>query len=422
MITPERIMAWAIPGFFVLIGIELLVAKWRGRDVYHSNDAINSLGLGVISQIVGVFTKLFAIGIYGWCATHLAPWTLPANSIGVWISGLLLYDLLYYWLHRLGHEVNVLWAAHVVHHQSESYNLTTALRQTGSGFLLGWLFYLPMALLGYPTEVFAVVALIDLLYQFWVHTEVVDRLGWFDRVFCSPSNHRAHHAVNDRYLDRNYGGILIVWDRLFGSFVEENDDDPPIYGTRAPLQSWNPLWANVEVYWAMLKDSWHARHWLDKWRVWIKPPGWRPADVAACFPKAEFDIRHARYSPPWSKPLKTYCIVQFGLMLLMGVNFLGVAPQLALPYAIAYAAYLTFSLWVLGFLMEGRRLGIGLELLRTIGTAAGVALSGRWFGVTHLDARIGVAILAVFGISALTVLCIAGYERRHADAIRPVPG
>jgi sterol desaturase/sphingolipid hydroxylase (fatty acid hydroxylase superfamily) len=125
MITPERIMAWAIPGFFVSIGIELLAAKWRGRDVYYSNDAINSLGLGMLSQIVGVFTKLFAIGIYGWCATHLALWTLPAGSIWVWISGLLLYDLLYYWLHRLGHEVNVLWAAHVVHHQSESYNLTT---------------------------------------------------------------------------------------------------------------------------------------------------------------------------------------------------------------------------------------------------------------------------------------------------------
>ncbi|WP_423372860.1 sterol desaturase family protein [Dyella acidisoli] len=415
-------MAWAIPGFFVLIGVELLVAKWRGRDVYYSNDAINSLGLGMLSQIVGVFTKLFAIGIYGWFATHLAPWTLPANSIWVWISGLLLYDLLYYWLHRLGHEVNVLWAAHVVHHQSESYNLTTALRQTGSGFLLGWIAYLPMALLGYPTEVFAVVALIDLLYQFWVHTEVVGRLGWFDRVFCSPSNHRAHHAVNDRYLDRNYGGILIIWDRIFGSFVEENDDDPPIYGTRAPLQSWNPLWANVEVYWAMLKDSWHARSWLDKLRVWIKPPGWRPADVAARFPKAEFDIDHARYSPSISRVLNIYCIVQFGLLLLLGVNFLDAAPKMALVPAAAYAVYLMYSLWALGFLLEGRRIGVWLELLRTAGTAALVAISGRWFGVEHLDARIAVAIAAVFGAGAALLLLVASYERRHADSIRPALG
>ncbi len=415
MITPERIMAWAIPGFFVLIGVELLVAKWRGRDVYHVNDAINSLGLGTMSQIVGVFTKLFAIGIYGWCATHLAQWTLPANSAWVWISGLLLYDLLYYWLHRFGHEVNVLWAAHVVHHQSESYNLTTALRQTGSGFLLGWLFYLPMALLGYPTEVFAVVALIDLLYQFWVHTEVIGRLGWFDRVFCSPSNHRAHHAVNDRYLDRNYGGILIVWDRLFGSFVEENDEDPPIYGTRSPLQSWNPLWANVEVYWAMLQDSWHARNWRDKLRVWIKPPGWRPEDVAARFPKAAFDISHARYNPPISPAWKTYCLVQFAVLLLIGVNFLGVAPKLEFMQAAAYAIYLVYSLWTIGFLMEGRRLGGWLECGRTLGTMLAVALSGRWFGVAHLDQQIVLAVCLVAGISTVMLFYVTRHNVRHSQ-------
>ena len=417
MITPERIMAWAIPGFFVLIGIELLVAKWRGRRVYYANDAINSLGLGVMSQIVGVFTKLFTIGIYAWCATHWAPWTLPENSLWVWLSGLLLYDLLYYWLHRLGHEVNVLWAAHVVHHQSESYNLTTALRQTGSGFLLGWLAYLPMAWLGYPTEVFAIIALIDLLYQFWVHTEVIDRLGWFDRVFCSPSNHRAHHAVNDRYLDRNYGGILIVWDRLFGSFVEENDEDPPIYGTRAPLQSWNPLWANAEVYWAMLKDSWHARSWLDKLRVWIKPPGWRPADAAARFPKPAFDIAHARYNPALSPAWKTYCVVQFALLLLVGVNFLGVAPGLPFLPALLYALYLVYSLWTIGLLLEGRRAGIWLELARTVGTAAVVGASDRWFGVAPLPTGVAALIVVVFALGALAIMSIALRELRRTDVV-----
>jgi sterol desaturase/sphingolipid hydroxylase (fatty acid hydroxylase superfamily) len=422
MITPERIMAWAIPGFFVLIGVELLVARWRGQSAYASDDAINSLGLGMLSQIVGVFTKLFAIGIYGWCASHLAPWTLPSNRLWVWLSGLLLYDLLYYWLHRFGHEVNVLWAAHVVHHQSERYNLTTALRQTGSGFLLGWIAYLPMALLGYPTAVFAVVALIDLLYQFWVHTEVIGRLGWFDRVFCSPSNHRAHHAVNDRYLDRNYGGILIVWDRLFGSFVEEDDRDRPIYGTRSPLQSWNPLWANVQVYWAMLQDSWHARSWADKLRVWIKPPGWRPADVAARFPRPAFELHHPRFAPPLAPALKSYCLAQFGLLLLLGVHFLDTAPRLAWAPAALYALYLVYSLWALGFLLEGRRIGVGLELLRTAGTAAWVALGGRWFGVAQLDARLGVALAAVFGLSAISLLFIAGYTRRHSATVGSAAG
>ena len=148
----------------------------------------------------------------------MALFELPASRRWVWLGALLVYDFCYYWLHRAGHRVAVLWAAHVVHHQSEDYNLSTALRQTSSGFLLGWIFYLPMALVGVPPLVFGVVALVDLLYQFWVHTQQVGKLGWFDRWFCSPSNHRVHHAVNDRYLDSNYGGILIVWDRLFGSF------------------------------------------------------------------------------------------------------------------------------------------------------------------------------------------------------------
>ena len=227
---------------------------------------------------------------------------LPADSIAVWVGALLMYDLCYYWLHRAGHRVGVFWAAHVVHHQSEDYNLSTALRQTSSGALLGWIFYLPMAIIGVPPLVFGTVALIDLLYQFWVHTQQVGKLGWFDRWFCSPSNHRVHHAVNDRYLDRNYGGILIIWDRLFGTFHEEDDDEPCVYGTRAPLRSFNPLWANVEVYAALARDALRARSWWDKLRIWFMPPGWRPADVAARFPKPAFRISEVqRYDPPTSR-------------------------------------------------------------------------------------------------------------------------
>ncbi|HKR76177.1 MAG TPA: sterol desaturase family protein [Rhodanobacter sp.] len=403
MNTQELIITWATPVFFLLIGIELLVAKLRGRDAYASNDAVNSIGLGVISQLVAVFTKLLTIGIYAWCAQHFALFALPADSVAVWIGALLGYDLCYYWLHRMGHEVNILWAAHVVHHQSERYNLSTALRQTGSGALLGWIFYLPLAILGVPVGVFVVVALIDLLYQFWVHTEQIGRLGWFDRVFCSPSNHRAHHAVNDRYLDRNYGGILILWDRLFGSFVEEDDTDPPVYGTRAPLRSWNPLWANAEVYWRTAQDAWHARRWRDKLLVWIKPPGWRPADVAARFPKPDFVMPAGRYDPTLGTPLKLYVLVQFALLLGMTTQFLGMAGSAGLPVLLLYAAYQVVGLCLLGALMEGRRWAWWAEDLRVLATAILPLASGRWFGVGHLDVRIALAVTLVFGASALVL-------------------
>ncbi len=234
--SPSQVIVLATPVFFLLIAIEFAWGWARKRNTYRLNDAINSISLGMLSQISAVFTRLFRVGIYtaiyGSVALvhNEAFWTTWYG----WLLALVFYDFCYYWLHRAGHETAIFWAAHVVHHQSQDYNLSTALRQTSSGALLGWIFYLPMAMAGVPPLVFGVVALIDLLYQFWVHTEHVGKLGWFDRWFCSPSNHRVHHAVNDRYLDRNYGGILIIWDRLFGSFKEE--DEKCVYGTRIALE------------------------------------------------------------------------------------------------------------------------------------------------------------------------------------------
>lgn len=419
MISAEAVITFATPVFFGLIGLEWLVARLRGRQAYRAHDAISSIGLGVMSQLAGVFLKLLTVGVYAWCAKHLALFALPADALWVWGVGLLLYDFLYYWLHRMGHEVNVLWAAHVVHHQSEDYNLSTALRQTSTGGLLGWIFYLPMALLGFPVSVFVGVALIDLLYQFWVHTEQVGKLGWFDRVFCSPSNHRAHHAVNDRYLDRNYGGILILWDRLFGTFVEEDDVDRPIYGTRAPLRSFNPLWANIEVYWATARDAARARRWRDKLQIWLRPPGWRPVDVATRYPRSAFDIGRERFDPPMSRRLTIYCLLQFALLLGMTTHFLALAASAGLATLLGYASMLTVSLWGLGALMEGRRYARWVEAVRVLLLAALPWALGRWFGVFPLDPRIGVAFALVFAASAA---CLPWLDRPGAHrAMSGVP-
>ncbi|MEN9543611.1 MAG: hypothetical protein RLZZ598_444, partial [Pseudomonadota bacterium] len=216
--TSAQIIVLATPVFLGLIALEWWIGRRRGRDTYRFNDALSSIGLGIGSQIVGVFGGALMLAVYVLAYRHLALFELSASDGWVWVVGLVLYDLCYYWHHRLGHTVALFWAAHVVHHQSEDYNLSTALRQTGSGWIGGWVFYLPMAILGFPPLVYAIVALIDLLYQYWVHTQQIGRLGGFDRWFCAPSNHRVHHAVNERYLDRNYGGILLVWDRLFGSY------------------------------------------------------------------------------------------------------------------------------------------------------------------------------------------------------------
>ncbi|MEO8545666.1 MAG: lysoplasmalogenase family protein [Burkholderiaceae bacterium] len=381
MLTASQVIVLAIPVFLLLMLAEWALARRRGVVVYRFSDAVNSLSLGGLSQLSGLFSKLLAVGIY----TGVYQWVALFPDQAFWNSwygvvlALLFYDLCYYWLHRAGHEVAVFWAAHVVHHQSQQYNLSTALRQTSSGALLGWVFYLPMAVAGVPPLIFGIVALIDLLYQFWVHTELVHKLGWFDRVFCSPSNHRVHHAVNDQYLDRNYGGILILWDRLFGSFREE--DAPCVYGTRGNLRSWNPLWANAEVYWQLLQDSWRTRHWSDKIRVWFKPPGWRPADVATRWPKPAFELAQVPlYDPPLSRAVKAYVGVGFVALLAAVALVLWFAHRMTPLEVSVCSAALVITFWSLGAVLESRLSVLGASMVQ----AAVLATASATLGLQEL--------------------------------------
>jgi alkylglycerol monooxygenase len=400
---PGQIIVLATPVFFLLIGIEwgvgvLRARRGTGRNTYRLNDAINSISLGMLSQVSAVLTGLLRIGVYTsiYGAVALYPDTAFWTAWYGWLLALVFYDFCYYWLHRMGHGSAVLWAAHVVHHQSQDYNLSTALRQTSSGALFGWIFYVPMAVAGVPPLVFAVVGLVDLLYQFWVHTEQVGKLGWFDRWFCSPSNHRVHHSVNDRYVDRNYGGILIVWDRLFGTFVEE--DECCIYGTRSPLDSWDPVWANAEVYWGLAKDSWRTRRWPDKLRVWLKPPGWRPSDVAARYPKPAFDIAALeRYHPPVGRGVLTFGALQFVLLLGGVAWFLWTAGGMPLATSLVWLAVLTAGLWAVGGLLQGRFTVTELLMLEAgvLATASG-ALGLQ---MVHLVAKPLALLIALFLIA-----------------------
>ena len=311
---PSQIIVLATPVFFLMIAIEAWVGWRRRRVTMRFADAMGSIGAGMLSQLVGLLTGAMTLGIYVACYEHWALWRLPDDKAWVWAVGLILYDFLYYWEHRLGHEVALLWAAHAVHHQSEDYNLSTALRQTSSGWIAGWIFFVPMALLGFSPLLFVVVGLVDLLYQYWVHTQQIGKLGWFDRWFCAPSNHRVHHAVNEVYLDRNYGGILIVWDRLFGSFQEELDEQPCVYGTRDALQSWNPIVANWQVYARLLRKTWIVPGLPNKLRVWFKAAHWMPAGMEP--PKAEYDP-YARplYAPEVSRGRLVAAIALFTAML-----------------------------------------------------------------------------------------------------------
>lgn len=399
--SPSQIIVLATPVFLLLIALEFAVGWARGRNTYRLADAVSSISLGMLSQTSAVFTALLRIGLYALLFEHAALWRNDAFWTGPagWLLALLAYDFCYYWNHRLGHEVGVLWAAHVVHHQSQDYNLSTALRQPSSYALLSWLFYVPMALAGVPPLVFVVVGLIDLLYQFWVHTEQVGRLGWFDRWFCSPSNHRVHHAVNDRYLDKNYGGILIVWDRLFGTFEDEDARERCVYGTRGLLNSWDPLWANAQVYAGLAHDSWHTRRWADKLRVWLKPPGWRPADVARRFPKPAFDITQMPlFEPPMGSTLRWFAGVHFALLIAGVSAFLWQADSAPLATNAIWFAVLLACQWVLGAAMQGR---IGLLAALMIESAAlATATSALGFTQWHWLFKPLTMVVAIVWVAA----------------------
>lgn len=354
----------SIPLFFLLMGVELAWSIWTDRKVYRFNDFIANLGCGIGSQVVGAFTKAFIFGVYVWAYDHWRLATLPSTAL-TWVAAFLLVDMLYYWFHRLSHEVNVLWAAHIVHHQSEEYNLSVALRQSWWQGLFSWWFYLPMAVLGIHPILIVTVGAFNTLYQFWIHTKAIDRMGWLEHIFNTPSHHRVHHGSDPKYLDRNHAGTLIIWDKLFGTFQREQEE--PVYGITTPLKSWDPVHANFH-YWADLIALARRSHGLgDKLRVFLKPPGWRPTYLGGPVVPSEHDrARYRKFDTENHVLASRYVGIQFIILLAVTTMFL--FKHASLPTWSAWALAGLIILWVMdmGLLLEGARKGIALESARIV--------------------------------------------------------
>ncbi len=265
---------YAVPGFVLLVLAEIIVARIRDRSRYEPRDTLTSLMLGLGSTIAGVLTGGIFVAIALWIYQY------RLFEIGYsWWAFLLVFvldDLAYYWVHRAGHRIRWAWAAHVIHHSSQHYNLSTALRQTWTGFFgATFILKLPLFLIGFPVPMVAFVGGINLIYQFWIHTEVISRMPrWFESVMNTPSHHRVHHATNPRYLDKNYAGVFIVWDKMFGTFTPELDAEKPRYGIVKNLGSFNLIWAAFHEWVGIAKDVWAAPTLRARLNYMIKPPGW----------------------------------------------------------------------------------------------------------------------------------------------------
>lgn len=387
---------YAIPVFALLIVIEIIYDRYKGTGFYRVNDAITSLNAGVLSRVHVIFRSLVPLTIYSLIVEHIALVQLSSDWV-LWLIAFVLYDFCYYWHHRFGHEVNLFWAAHVVHHSSEDYNLSTALRQT-SGSFFGFIFYIPIALLGIEPMMLLAVASLNLLYQFWVHTQHIPKLGWYEWIFVTPSNHRVHHATNQIYIDRNYGGVFIIWDRLFGSFQEELDDEPCMYGIRKPIKSWNPVWANLHFYTQLVRDAWHTKSWRDKCRIWFMPTGWRPADVEEKFPLPRFDpATFKKYNVQLPNRTRWYCLIQQVVLLLVTFLFMQSVSEFSVTEQLLWGGFIVYSAWSLGMLLEVRTWAIWSELVRyPMFIALTVSLSlPEWLAlVTIFAVVIGLVALA----------------------------
>jgi sterol desaturase/sphingolipid hydroxylase (fatty acid hydroxylase superfamily) len=368
-----KLIAAAVPFFFVLIAAELAVARARRRSVYRLADALGDLGCGMIQQVSLVFLLASTLAGYDYIYEHhrVITWSSP---VALWLLAFVGVDFLYYWWHRLSHEVNVLWAAHVVHHQSEDYNLAVALRQA---ILTGYtvqLFYPLLAFLGVPTLVFATVNAVHTLYQFWIHTELVGKLGFFEEIFNTPSHHRVHHAINPQYLDKNHGGILIVWDRMFGTFARE--EEPPRYGVVKPFESVNPLWAQLEPLVALARASAAAPRFSDKLRMWFASPAWVPAGVAP-YPGVADDsyLRRPKYDPRVSRSVAAYAFIQFAIATVATAVIMFTQAEAPRPLLAAGGALVILTLSTCAGLLEEKRWAKPVEAVRL---ALVVALAASW--------------------------------------------
>ncbi|MDC1460682.1 sterol desaturase family protein, partial [Flavobacteriaceae bacterium] len=317
-------------------------------------DTLASLSSGMTNTLKEALGIVLVVISYPFILDYLAVIELK-NSLSLYFIAFICIDFASYWNHRLNHKINVFWNIHVIHHSSEEYNLACALRQSISGLLgYGALFLIPAAILGVPASIISVLVPLHLFGQFWYHTRHIGKLGWLEYILVTPSQHRVHHAINPVYIDKNLSAIFCVWDRMFGTFQEELDDEAPVYGVLKPVQTWNPIWINFQHFWAIFSDAWHAKRWVDKLRIWFMPTGWRPNDVAERFPRSITEDVYSieKYNPEYTFTQKAIGVFHFVAINIMILYFLSNFGELSVQFRLIFGLIIFASIFGFTSLMD----------------------------------------------------------------------
>jgi sterol desaturase/sphingolipid hydroxylase (fatty acid hydroxylase superfamily) len=406
METYGKILLIAMPAFLLLV----LFEKWwgwrRGKDTVRNLDMISSLSSGVTNVTKDVLGLSITILGYGWLVDHVAIVHVQ-STVWLYIIAFFALDLTGYLVHRIDHEYNFFWNSHIIHHSSEEYNLACALRQSISSVVrLFTIFLLPAALLGVPAKVIGVVAPLHLFAQFWYHTRHINKLGFLEKIIVTPSHHRVHHAFNKEYIDKNYGQIFIFWDKWFGTFQEELPDVAPVYGITRPAQTWNPIKINFMHLWLLIKDAWRTKNVKDKFRIWLMPTGWRPADVVDQYPVYKIEDAHNfdKYNTPTSKLFSVWIWIQLAIVLSTVSYLFGHIAKIGSPGMFVYGGYVFLFVYAMTELMDRNPHAWIWEILKCAMGIGIIYTQGDWFGISQYSAYFNFIFVVYFMVSVFAAI------------------
>ena len=396
---------FAIPFFFLLMGAEWFYGYLKKKNLYRLNDTTANLVIGIGSQVFGLLFKALLFGIYIWFYENYSFYKIPATWWS-FVLCLVVFDFFFYWAHRWGHEVNLFWGAHSVHHQSEEYNLSVALRQSWFHNILAFPIFLGIPMMGFSPIIFGAAAIVHTLYQFWIHTKMLDKMpAWFEYIFNTPSHHRVHHAIDPKYIDKNHAGLLMIWDRMFGTFQAEENKDEIHYGITTQLKSWNPAWANTHYYVEMYQKARNMK-WWDKVKVIFARPGWLPDYMGGMQHVKEVDdTTYTKYDENSNIYFRIYAIAQFFVLLWGTVQYMAHYSAISTFYKVVFFLLLLLTMLIMGAIFENKRWIIVAEYARL--ALVMVSLNTfyyfwyiNWFNVMMItSAIIFVAFVAFFTYS-----------------------
>ncbi|UNY97596.1 sterol desaturase family protein [Zhouia spongiae] len=415
METYAKALLFAIPVFVILVLIEILYGYLIKKHTHKPLDTISSLSSGLTNIVKDSLPLILIFVSYPTLLKHLSLFRIETTWI-TYAIGFVALDFAGYWNHRLSHRINFFWNQHVIHHSSEEFNLACALRQSISN-ILGYfpLLLIPAAVMGVPAKVINILAPIHLFLQFWYHTKYIGKLGWLEYIIVTPSQHRVHHAINPEYIDKNLGQIFSIWDRLFGTFQEELNDIPPVYGVLKPAQTWNPILINFQHLWRLIKDAWHAKSWVDKLRIWFMPTGWRPEDVKEKYPYSIIENVYSfhKYETKSNRSFISYAAFQLlvctALMMFMFYNY----TNIGLKGLLLYGGFVFTGIFGYTSLMDHKNYAKYIEYTRGLAGIMFILYTKDWFGIDEHIAGGSLYVTVYFAVTIIGGWYFSSFNRKQ---------